>query len=215
MRARFIHPAIYLITRGEATPENYLKEKAAIIDILRAAVECGVSMVQIREKRLTLRSLFALVVEAAEITRGSRTLLIVNDRADVASAAGADGVHLTSGSMPANVIRARFGPDMVIGASVHTGLEAENAAKDWADFVVFGPVYATPGKGEPAGLGELALVCRSLAPFPVIALGGIDASNYRNVIDAGSSGFGAIRYLNQVDNLRAISRELSLPRHNI
>jgi thiamine-phosphate pyrophosphorylase len=85
--------------------------------------------------------LYELVLRAAKITRGSDTRLLVNDRADIARAAGADGVHLTSQSLPANVVRKMFGPEFVIGVSTHSFEEARAAQAAGADFVVFGPVF--------------------------------------------------------------------------
>ena len=210
MSTHFDLPITYLITAGEATPENYQKKRDEIIDIIRIAVECGISLVQIREKRLTTKLLYSLVSDSVAITSGTKTRLLVNDRADVAAATGSDGVHLTVGSLPTHIVRRCFSSDILIGMSVHTAEAAEKEARDGADFVVFAPVFATPGKGQPTGLSRLADVCRKLAPFPVLALGGIDETNYRAVLDAGASGFAAIRFLNDVDRLRRIASELQI-----
>lgn len=208
MKARFDRPAIYLISEGRATPENFPESREKILDILRLAVECGVSMVQIREKLLTTKLLFSLVSDAVGIAARSATAILVNDRADVAMAAGADGVHLTSTSLSARVVRTFLGKDKLIGVSTHSRADVTQAAEDGADLVVFGPVFETPGKPEATGLDELKRVCSLVAPFPVIALGGIDESNYKGVFDAGSAGFAAIRSLNDTDNLRSISAAL-------
>ena len=92
----------------------------------------------------------------------------------------------------------------MIGVSTHTIEEAENAKKEGADFVTFSPVFDTPSKekyGEPQGLEKLREVCEKLKTFPVIALGGIDETNYRQVLENGASGFAAIRFLNDEKNL--------------
>ena len=131
-----------------------------------------------------------------EITRGSETRLLVNDRADIAAAAGADGVHLTSQSLPANVVRKMFGSDFVIGASTHSLDEARAAQTAGADFVVFGPIFETESKrafGEPQGLEKLAEVAVELQPFPVIAIGGITTENAALCLVSGASGVAAIR----------------------
>ena len=197
-------PAIYLITKGEATTANFHQSSRQLLDIVRVAVEENVSLIQIREKRLTARLLFELTVQAAAITRGSSTRLLVNDRADIAVAAKADGVHLPANAISAAVVRAAFPPEMIIGVSTHTIEAAKLAADQGADFAVFAPVFATPGKGEPQGLGRLKEICSELRPFPVIGLGGIDETNYHSVLEAGASGFAAIRFLNDPQELRKL-----------
>lgn len=197
-------PLICLITTGSATAENFGLEGPRILDLVKAAVECGIPLIQIREKQLTARLLFSLTKEAAAITRSSETKLLVNDRSDIAAAAGADGVHLTSRSLPASVVRQAFGVEMLIGVSTHSLEEVTRAADGGADFAVFGPVFETPGKGLAVGLDELGRVCRAAAPFPVLGLGGIDETNAAEVLDAGAAGFAAIRALSGAGSLQRI-----------
>lgn len=199
MRLPVRKPLIYLITKGEAQASNFSEKRREIIETIRIAVEAGVSLVQLREKKLPARSLFDLTAEAVAILRGSETGLLVNDRADIAFAAKADGVHLTANSLPTNVIRKSFPVDFVIGVSTHTAEAAMDASANGADFVVFGPVFETPNKGEPTGLAKLAEVCERLRPFPVLALGGIDDTNILPVLQVGAAGFAAIRSLNDVN----------------
>jgi len=201
-------PILYLITKGDATPANFVEKSREILDVIRLAVEERAALVQIREKQLTARLLFELTRKAVELTRGSATRLLVNDRADIALAAGADGVHLAANSLPVSVIRKNFPGAFIIGTSTHSLDSARAAAEQGADLVVFGPVFATPGKGEPLGIAALSNVCQELRPFPVIALGGVNETNYRSVLEAGASGFAAIRSLHDSDKLRSISREL-------
>lgn len=208
MREPLEPPITYLITRGEATPANFEAQREQILTTIRAAVECGISLVQIREKLLTTRLLYSLVSEAAALMRTCRTRLLVNERVDVAIAAGADGVHLTTRSMPVEMVRRTFGTDLLIGVSAHSLVEAIAAARRGSDLVVFGSVFATPDKGEPVGLDGLAEVCRTLAPFPVIGLGGIDDTNFRIVLAAGASGFAAIRFLNDTGALGRLAHNL-------
>ncbi|MBK8303531.1 MAG: thiamine phosphate synthase [Chloracidobacterium sp.] len=199
-------PIIYLITKGEATPANFDDASRQILEIVSVAVEEKIHLVQIREKHLTAKLLFELTTKVVKITKGSATRVLVNDRADIA--AGADGVHLTSRSLSAQIIRNTFGGKLIIGASTHNIDEARSAVAGGADFIVFGPVFETPGKGAATGLSALSDVCDKLKPFPVIALGGVDKGNYRSVIYAGAKGFAAIRSLNDIDRLRAIATEL-------
>ncbi len=201
-------PIIYLITKGDATPANFDDASRQILDIVSVAVEEKIPLVQIREKHLTAKLLFELTTKVIKITKGSVTRVLVNDRADIAVAARADGVHLTSRSLSAEVIRNTFGGEFIIGVSTHNIDEAKTAVADGADFIFFGPVFETPDKGAAVGLSALSDVCDKLKPFPVIALGGVDKGNYRVALDAGAKGFAAIRSLNEPDKLRAISAEL-------
>lgn len=201
-------PIIYLITKGDATPANFDDASRQILDIVSVAVEEKIPLVQIREKHLTAKLLFELTTKVIKITKGSVTRVFVNDRADIAVAARADGVHLTSRSLSAEVIRNTFGGEFIIGVSTHNIDEAKTAVAGGANLIVFGPVFETPNKGEAVGLSALKDVCDKLDPFPVIALGGVDKGNYRVALDAGAKGFAAIRSLNEPDKLRAISAEL-------
>lgn len=201
-------PFIYLITNGDADLGNFTLTKREILETVRTASESGVSMIQIREKSLSARLLFDLTDAAFEITRETDTKLLVNGRADIALAAGADGVHLPADGLPADVVRRSFPSDFLIGVSTHSVEEALTAKTSGADFVTFGPVFESPGKGRPQGVEDLTRVCELLDPFPVIALGGIDESNYRSVLKSGASGFAAIRFLNDEGNLRRLAAKL-------
>lgn len=194
-----------LITSGLATDDDEAS-RGAVLDTVRLGVEHGVSLIQIREKRLSGRSLFRLVEAAVEITRPSPTKLLVNDRADIASAAGADGVHLRSESLPPAVVRRAF-PSLLIGASVHDVSDAERAAAGGADFVIFGPVFPTPGK-TASGIRGLADVCRKLDGFPVLAVGGIDADTVNEALTTGAAGVAAIRSMNDPGSLERMMRSL-------
>ncbi len=201
-------PFVYLITEGNATPENFLRKKKEILQLINLAVEAKISLIQIREKQITAKLAFELASEAAKITRRTATKLVVNDRADIALAARTDGVQLTSGSLSAKIIRANFPPDFIIGVSAHNLEEAANAKRQDADFVTFSPIFSTPTKekyGAPQGLKKLREVCSKLNPFPVAALGGIDENNYASVLENGASGFAAIRFLNDAEVLRKLA----------
>lgn len=197
-------PAIHLITNGELTAANFDERLPAILDLVTIAKEVGVQLIQVREKRLDPRRAFKLIREVMTITRGSRTNVMVNDRADLAAAAGADGVHLTSNSIPPDVIKKNF-PALIAGVSTHSSAEVKRASEAGADFALVGPVFATPGKGEPLGIEALESICRASTGFPVLAVGGIDESNFRSVIEAGAAGFAAIRALNDPERLRSIA----------
>jgi thiamine-phosphate pyrophosphorylase len=197
---------IYPITSGKTSPQTTPDDPqfSEILRLVRAAVDADVPLFQIREKSLHARVLYELVARAAEITRGSKTRLLVNDRSDIADAAGADGVHLTTQSLPAEVVRLICGAEFLIGVSTHSLAEARAARAGGADFVVFGPVFETESKrayGKPQGLDKLAEVTRALGEFPVVAIGGITLDNVDECFQAGARGIAAIRLLNDTENL--------------
>lgn len=178
---------------------------------MRAATRARIELLQLREKKLRPRVLYELTARAAAITDGSTTRLLVNDRADIARAAGADGVHLTTRSLDASIVRSTFGQDFLIGVSTHSLAEARAAHDSGADFVTFGPVFDTPSKrayGTPIGLEKLSEAAHALAPFPLIALGSIALHNAPQTIRAGASGIAAIRLFDDMENLAAITRAI-------
>jgi thiamine-phosphate pyrophosphorylase len=202
-------PIIYQITSGtttaQTTPED--PQFSNILRLIQAAVDAHVSLIQIREKALSARVLYELTARAVDITRGSKTLLLVNDRSDIARAAGADGVHLTSQSLPANVIRETRGPDFLIGVSTHSRDEVFRTQDAGADFVVFGPVFDTESKrvfGEPQGLETLQAITGELQEFPVVAIGGITLENVEACFQSGVRGVAAIRLFNDAEKLASI-----------
>ena len=202
-----LNPIVYLITDGETTAANFAEKSARTLNIIRTAVQNKISLIQIREKKLGAKLVFEFAQKAVEIAKNSRTKILVNDRADIALAANADGVHLTSKSISAEIIRKNFPPDFIIGVSVHSIEEAQTAQQQDADFITFSPIFQTASKikyGKPQGSEKLREVCEKLKPFPVVALGGIDETNYKQVLANGASGFAAIRFLNNVENLKKI-----------
>jgi thiamine-phosphate pyrophosphorylase len=206
-------PITYLITSGQTTLKTTPNsdEFSKILQLIEAAVAAELSLVQIREKRLSTRVLYELVVRCAALTRGSRTTLLVNDRVDVALTARADGVHLTSESMPAAIVRHLCSREFLIGASTHSLAEARAAREGGADFVLFGPVFETESKkdfGQPQGVEKLREVASELAPFPVIAIGGVSVENSLECFRAGASGVAAIRLFSDVSKLSDVVKAI-------
>ena len=200
-------PIIYPITSGKTSPQTTPDDPqfSEILRLVRAAVDADVPLVQIREKSLHARVLYELVARAAEIARGSETRLLVNDRSDIARAAGADGVHLTAQSLPVEVVRSIYGADFLIGVSTHSLDEARAARAGGADFVVFGPVFETESKrayGAPLGLDKLAEVTRALGEFPVVAIGGLTLDNVAECFQAGARGIAAIGMLSDAEKMK-------------
>lgn len=162
---------------------------------VEAALEGGVRAVQLRDKQATTREIYELARPLRELTLRHGALLLINDRADIALAVGADGVHLGWQSLPAAQVRKLIGRDLLIGKSVHNVEEARQAVAERVDYLIAGPIYDTPSKrGLVPKLGIVGLrqIC-DLADAAVIALGGIDESNAAEVIEAGADGVAVIR----------------------
>ena len=172
---------------------SLLAREIDLADWLRSLQGAGGDLaVQLREKDLDDGPLLALARLARTLLPPSVPLL-VNGRLDIALAAGGDGVHLPADGVPAAPLRARFGGGrtLLIGRSTHSVAEVERARDDGADYVTFGPVYSTPGKGAPAGLEALARA--AAAGLPVYALGGVTLDRFDELAAAGAAGFAAIR----------------------
>ena len=180
-----------LVTDRSQVPERDL------VDVVRDCLAAGLPAVQVREKDLGAADLAILCRRLREPTREHGALLIVNDRADVALAVGADGVQRTHTSLPVADLRAMVDKRLRIGASVHSLDDARAAEAEGADWIVFGPVYDTPSKrafGAPQGLAALARVAESVR-VPVIAIGGITPERVGDVRRAGATGVAVITAL--------------------
>jgi thiamine-phosphate pyrophosphorylase len=183
-------PRLYLITDRAATGGR------ALVDVVTAAMAGargrGADVaVQLREKDLGGRALYDLARALRPVTAAVGARLFINDRVDVALAADADGVHLGGRSLSVAQTRA-LAPQLAVAVSTHTRAEVETEARAGADFVVFGPVFATPSKPNfVAGLAQLEQVVA--LGVPVLALGGVDTDNAHACITAGASGVACIR----------------------
>jgi thiamine-phosphate pyrophosphorylase len=206
-------PITCLITSGATTGTTAPagREFRDLVALAGRAAAAGISIVQLREKNLTTRVLYELAAACAEAVRESDTLVLVNDRADVARAAGCHGVHLTTSSLAAAVVRRAFGPAFLIGVSTHTLAEAGAARDGGADFALFGPIFDTPAKrayGPPLGLAALGEAVRALAPFPLVALGGLTEENVPAALSAGAAGVAAIRLFSGPEDPTAVVRRV-------
>ena len=156
------------------------------------AVTAGVDMIQIREKDLSTREILDLVCHVRDLAAGSKSKVLVNGRLDVAFAADIDGVHLPEDGLPAAQVRPFV---RTLGVSTHSIAAAVSAERDGADYIVFGPVFETPGK-TAVGIDALRNVVNAVK-IPVLAIGGITAANSPAVIEAGCAGIAAIRLFQQ------------------
>lgn len=203
------------------TNRRLLNEPASLDDLLsriESASAAGIDWIQIREKDLPARELAHLTRRAVAVChrtalpeRALPKQIIVNDRIDVALAAGAAGVHLAASSVPAaetiRWLRSGNAPgDFSVGISCHSLADAIAAEKAGATYVFFGPVYETPSKislGQPQGLEKLSETCRALN-IPILAIGGITEGNAAACIRAGASGIAAIRLFQQITHFAAL-----------
>ncbi|HEX3532115.1 MAG TPA: thiamine phosphate synthase [Thermoanaerobaculia bacterium] len=182
------------------------RDAAAWLADLARAAQVGLCAVQIREKDLDDRAVYGLTVLARSLLPPAVPLL-VNGRLDIALAAGADGAHLPADAPPVAALRARFGPDVLLGVSTHHLDEVEAARRGGADYVTFGPVYPTSGKagyGPPQGVAALARA--AAVGIPVYALGGVTLSRLAEVASAGAAGVAGIRLFQPPFDLAGVLR---------
>jgi thiamine-phosphate diphosphorylase len=183
-----------LQARG-AGARNEREEIDAVVEAAARAARCGATIVQVRERGLDDRALVELTTRVVQQSAASGVKVVVNDRIDVALAAGADGVHLPSSGAPAERVRLMAPAGFLIGRSVHAEAEAVAVAGTGAcDYVIFGSVFPTeskPAGHTVAGTGALARVCAAAA-LPVIAIGGITPDRARDAARAGAAGVAAI-----------------------
>ena len=152
------------------------------------AIRDGVEMIQVREKDLSGRELFDLVCRIRDVAAGTKTRVLVNDRLDIALAAKLDGVHLPSNGLPAHSVRPFV---ELLGVSTHNIQEALDGEKAHADFIVFGPVFDSPGK-TAVGLEALREITAAVR-IPVLAIGGMTWTNAQEVLEANAAGIAGIR----------------------
>jgi len=185
-------PAVYAILDAEACRARHLTP----IAVLRAWLDAGITLIQLRAKTLPTADLCTLGAEAVALTRG-RARLTINDRADVAAVVGADGVHVGQDDLPPEAVRALLGPHALIGLSTHSVAQAEAALSAPIDYLAIGPVFETGSKDtgyRPLGLETVRAVC-DLArrrAVPVVAIGGITRERAAAVRDCGVSSVCAI-----------------------
>jgi thiamine-phosphate pyrophosphorylase len=196
VRTRLADARLYLCTDAR-------RAQGDLVSFLDAVLGAGVDIVQLREKGLEAREELALLEVFAEACRRHGRLLAVNDRADVALAAGADVLHLGQDDLPVPVARQILGPGPLIGRSSHDPAQADAAADEpGVDYFCAGPVWTTPTKpGRPAtGLGLLSHVARRAPDRPWFAIGGISLGRLDEVIAAGASRVVVVRAITEADD---------------
>lgn len=195
------------ILRLIAITDNLRDGQRGLIERACAAAHGGATCIQLRVKDVSARDLAGL---AEELVRAVGVPVIVNDRADIAIAAGAAGVHLGADDIPVNAVRS-FAPEgFIIGTSVGNDDEVGNSSG--ADYVGIGPVFATGSKrdaGKPIGTVEFARLAVATG-LPAVGIGGVTAANAREVIDAGGAGVAAIAAIFSAADPRAAAKEMAI-----
>jgi thiamine-phosphate pyrophosphorylase len=178
----------------------------ALVEFAKGIQAAGVNWLQYRNKSGNSKEMLA---HARELRRalGAEVTLIMNDRAELALAAGFDGVHVGQDDLPVDAVRRVVGPDLIVGTSTHNPEQLRLADQTDADYLAIGPVFATSSKVNPdpvVGLDGVRLA-RTLTTRPLVAIGGITRANCRSVLDAGADSVAVISDL--VNNPRAAAEE--------
>jgi len=188
---------LYLITDRKVA-------KKPLPEAVRLALEGGVKAVQLREKDLPVRELLSLAQELRSVTREFGAKLFINDRLDVATLVGADGIHLGEQSMPADAVRKVVGKSLQIAVSTHSVNEAKAAQDGGADFITYGPIFETPSKtkyGAPVGAKSIINI-RNEFSIPIYAIGGINSGNMLQVLSAGADGIAVISAIMAAEDIQ-------------
>jgi thiamine-phosphate pyrophosphorylase len=161
--------------------------------VVRACLAGGARFLQVRAKQLSSAAFLDLAMAAVKLAGASGAIVIINDRADIAKLAGADGVHLGQDDLDPEAARAMLGAAAIIGRSTHSVTQIERAAKEPVDYVAIGPVFETATKAtgyEAVGLGMVSVAAKG--GRPVVGIGGIKLSNAASVIAAGARSVAII-----------------------
>jgi thiamine-phosphate pyrophosphorylase len=215
----------YVTDRRMLRVENPADASGELLRKIEAAASAGIDWIQIREKDLSGEECAALTRKAlqhaanATLGRACPTRMLVNDRLDVALSEDAGGVHLGENSLPVGEARrltnsCRPAKDFLIGVSCHSLDDAEAAERSGADYIFFGPVFATPSKaayGAPQGVARLAEVCRSVS-LPVLAIGGVTLENATSCLASGATGIAAIHLFQNAQDVNSLVQALRKPK---
>ncbi len=189
-----MRPVLCLVTDRQRLAASTADAEDRLVECVGAAARAGIDLIQVRERDLEGGALTRLVRRCVEAVRGTRARVLVNDRIDVALAAGAHGVHLPGHGVPAARVRPIVPRGFLIGRSVHHASEAARVVEEGGlDYLVFGMVFATSSKAgvAPAGVEGLAAAAAAV-PLPVLAIGGITASRAAEIARCGAAGVAAI-----------------------
>lgn len=181
-----------------------------VLDIVRQAAAGGATMVQLRNKTCDARTILAQAKNLKEILRPFNIPLIINDRADIALAADADGVHLGQGDLPPEAARALLGPGKIIGITAFEAAHFKAIDLACVDYAGTGPFYPTRTKPDKAVLGPQRFkALAALSPVPVVAIGGITPENAADALACGAAGVAMMRSISEAANPREAAEAFS------
>ncbi|MEW6352002.1 MAG: thiamine phosphate synthase [Thermodesulfobacteriota bacterium] len=195
---------VYLVT------DRSLLSGRSLLSVVHAAVEGGVSVVQLREKILPTRAFYEQGIEIRDYLRSRGIPLLINDRIDIALALDADGVHLGRDDMPPEIARRLMGPDRIIGLSVNEPAHLTEGTARCADYLAVSPVFFTPTKEDITTPWELEGLrrARALTDMPLVAIGGIKRANSRQVTEWGADCVAVVSEIMAAEDPREASRAL-------
>ena len=195
---------LYAVTDRRALPAGVTLAQA-----VEAALDGGVTCLQLREKEASAGEILALARTLLPLCRARRVPLLINDRVDIALAAGADGVHLGQEDLPLPEARALLGPDRILGATAHTVEEALRAQAEGADYLGVGAMFPTGTKTDtvPTSADTLKAICAAVS-IPVVAIGGVNARNLPTLAGTGIAGAAVVSAIFSQSDLTAAARTL-------
>ena len=195
---------LYAVTDRRALPAG-----VTLPQTVEAALDGGVTCLQLREKEASAGEILALARTLLPLCRARRVPLLINDRVDIALAAGADGVHLGQEDLPLPEARALLGPDRILGATAHTVAEALRAQAEGADYLGVGAMFPTGTKTNtiPTSADTLKAICAAVS-IPVVAIGGVTAQNLPTLAGTGIAGAAVVSAIFSQSDLTAAARTL-------
>ncbi len=180
-----------------------------LVTVTQAAVRGGADVVQLRAKAMGGRAFYEAACALREVCRAGGAVFIVNDRADVAAAADADGVHVGQEDLPVAQARQVVGPDRMVGTSVKTANLAVQAVREGADYLGVGAMFASPTKPGSSVIGpERLREIRAAVQVPIVGIGGVDAGNAGIVMQAGANGVAVIQAVAGAEDVEAAARRM-------
>ncbi|MFJ7752214.1 thiamine phosphate synthase [Peribacillus muralis] len=202
MKKSQIDLSLYLVTEESLELEDLFR-------IMSQSIAGGVSIVQLREKNTSSLSFYKKAAALKQVLNELSTPLIINDRVDIAIAAGAEGIHIGQDDLPLSVVKQMVPREMIIGVSVSTLEEALEAERNGADYLGVGSIFPTKTKQDATlmSIRDLEEICRSVS-IPAVAIGGINAENISNLSDKGLAGAAVVSAIMNAENPKMASRSL-------
>jgi len=189
--------------------DNAAARNRDLADIATQAIHGGADVIQLRDKTASTRQLIEEATRLLQITRAANIPLIINDRVDIAVAAGADGVHVGQDDLPVSAVRKVLSPGRIVGKSTHGLEQARGADREGADYIAVGPIFPTPTKPDYPSVGlKLISQVKACVNRPIVAIGGIDETTLPDVLAAGAECVAVVRAVCGADDVEQAARTL-------